>query len=206
MKNHIQTLIITTAVCLTAWSGPRAQAQEHFKNRYSIGVGFSPEWQLGGLADGKFSPSYGLSFEAQFSRHSGMEFGIGDRRFAYADKIYSPGGNMQAYKLLKYNIHYVSLRLGYKYYSDILNFSAGFNVDFAVSTPKNGVYSSGYLNNFDRYGFYVTISKDIPLYKGLILEPEVHVNPFLSDQGKEVKTTDYEGMFLGMGIKLKYRF
>lgn len=203
MKNHVRTLIITAAVCLTAWSGARAQAQERFKNRYSVGFGFTPEWQLGGFGDGKFSPSYGLSIDARFSRHSGIEFGLYERRASYTESIPYAGGTNPMYDTYKYAYSWLSLRLGYKFYSDILNFSVGFNADL-VGAPKRGAI--GYRDGKDRYGFYVTVSKEITLYKGLILEPEVHVNPFLSDQDKTVQTTDYEGTFLGLGAKLKYRF
>lgn len=203
MKNHVKTIVTLAAITLFAWSGTQAEAQEHFKNRYSVGFGFTPEWQLGAITNWRdtparhFLPSFGLIIETQFSRRSGLELGFGDRPLTV--KVdYRLGGPISWETAIA---HYLSLKLGYKFYSNILNFSAGFNVDFAPSNVNDEVYEG-----HDRYGLYLTISKDIPLYKGLILEPEVHVNPFLCDQGKTVKTTDYEGTFLGLGVKLKYRF
>ena len=206
MKTYMKIGLVITVAFVMAWGPGQAGAQERFKNRYSAGFGFMPEWQLGGSDDGKFSPSYGLFSEAQFSKHSGVEVGIFDRKFSYTEKLYSAGGPEVEYYEYNYNLQYVSLRLGYKFYSKILNFSAGFHVDFAVSKSEGGYRGEEFATYHDRYGAYLTFSKDIVLYKGLILEPEIHVNPFLCDQDKRVKTVDYEGVFLGLGLKLKYRF
>ncbi|WP_304708035.1 hypothetical protein [uncultured Rikenella sp.] len=206
MKTYMKIGLVITVAFVMAWGPGQAGAQERFKNRYSAGFGFMPEWQLGGSDDGKFSPSYGLFSEAQFSKHSGVEVGIFDRKFSYTEKLYSAGGPEVEYYEYNYNLQYVSLRLGYKFYSKILNFSAGFHVDFAVSKSEGGYRGEAFATYHDRYGAYLTFSKDIVLYKGLILEPEIHVNPFLCDQDKRVKTVDYEGVFLGLGLKLKYRF
>lgn len=205
MKTYMKIGLVITVVFVMAWGAGQAGAQERFRNRYSVGFGFMPEWQLGGSDDGKFSPSYGLFGEAQFSKHSGMEFGVFDRRFSYTDEMYLVGGPIVT-EFFKYNLQYVSLRLGYKFYSKVLNFSAGFHVDFAVSKSEGGYRGEAFATYHDRYGAYLTLSKDIVLYKGLILEPEIHVNPFLCDQDKRVQTVDYEGTFLGLGLKLKYRF
>ncbi len=206
MKTYMKIGLVITVAFVMAWGPGQAGAQERFKNRYSADFGFMPEWQLGGSDDGKFSPSYGLFSEAQFSKHSGVEVGIFDRKFSYTEKLYSAGGPEVEYYEYNYNLQYVSLRLGYKFYSKILNFSAGFHVDFAVSKSEGGYRGEAFATYHDRYGAYLTFSKDIVLYKGLILEPEIHVNPFLCDQDKRVKTVDYEGVFLGLGLKLKYRF
>lgn len=206
MKTYMKIGLVITVAFVMAWGPGQAGAQERFKNRYSAGFGFMPEWQLGGSDDGKFSPSYGLFSEAQFSKHSGVEVGIFDRKFSYTEKLYSAGGPEVEYYEYNYSLQYVSLRLGYKFYSKILNFSAGFHVDFAVSKSEGGYRGEAFATYHDRYGAYLTFSKDIVLYKGLILEPEIHVNPFLCDQDKRVKTVDYEGVFLGLGLKLKYRF
>ena len=206
MKTYMKIGLVITVAFVMAWDPGQAGAQERFKNRYSAGFGFMPEWQLGGSDDGKFWPSYGLFSEAQFSKHSGVEVGIFDRKFSYTEKLYSAGGPEVEYYEYNYNLQYVSLRLGYKFYSKILNFSAGFHVDFAVSKSEGGYRGEAFATYHDRYGAYLTFSKDIVLYKGLILEPEIHVNPFLCDQDKRVKTVDYEGVFLGLGLKLKYRF
>ncbi len=206
MKTYMKIGLVITVAFVMAWGPGQAGAQERFKNRYSAGFGFMPEWQLGGSDDGKFSPSYGLFGEAQLSKYSGLEVGVFDRKFSYTEKLYAAGGPKVEYYEYNYNLQYVSLRLGYKFYSKILNFSAGFHVDFAVSKSEGGYRGEAFATYHDRYGAYLTFSKDIVLYKGLILEPEIHVNPFLCDQNKRVKTVDYEGVFLGLGLKLKYRF
>lgn len=206
MKTYMKIGLVITVVFVMAWSAGQAGAQERFKNRYSVGFGFMPEWQLGGSHDGKFSPSYGLFGEAQLSKYSGLEVGVFDRKFSYTEKLYAAGGPAVEYSEYNYNLQYISLRLGYKFYSKVLNFSAGFHVDFAVSKSEEGYRGEAFATYHDRYGAYLTLSKDIVLYKGLILEPEIHVNPFLCDQDKRVKTVDYEGTFLGLGLKLKYRF
>lgn len=206
MKTYMKIGLVITVVFVMAWGAGQAGAQDRFKNRYSVGFGFMPEWQLGGSDDGKFSPSYGLFGEAQLSKYSGLEVGVFDRKFSYTEKLYAAGGPPVEYSEYNYNLQYISLRLGYKFYSKVLNFSAGFHADFAVSKSEGGYRGEAFAMYHDRYGAYLTLSKDIVLYKGLILEPEIHVNPFLCDQDKRVKTVDYEGTFLGLGLKLKYRF
>lgn len=197
-KVILHTALLATVVALTCVSPARCEVieandlvtlaeKQTFKPRLALGVNFTPEWQLGGYANGQFSPSYGLSFEAQLSRCSGMELGVFDRLF----KNPIPEDNRRH--------HYVSLRLGYKFYSDILNFGAGLNADIATDNKEFKTHM-----NRNHYGIYFSISKDIPLCKKLILEPEIHVNPFLSEQPKHGYPTGYEGTMIGLGAKLKF--
>ncbi len=185
-----------------------SQAQERFKNRYAVGIAFSPEWHIDvqTLYD-KFSPTFGITGEAQFDKYNGMEFGMFYRTKHYPEFIPPPWGEYPEYwDVPPYNSYYLALRLGYKFYSKFVNASVAFNCDLWI-TGKQKRYQE-----VKRYGIYLSLSKDILLYKGLILEPEIHYNPFWADQnphnfahpwGREI---EYEGSYVGGGVKLKYRF
>lgn len=207
-KYTLSILALVLIACITPLSNS-ANAQTKFKNRYSLGASFTPEWQAGGNFGGKFSPSYGIEFDAQFSRHSGIVFGIYDRPLQYVihEDIGWPGSNSTQYSTVYYRnlYHYISLRLGYKFFSDIINFSTSLNLDISANDKLN-----------DTYGLMVSVSKDIKLCKGLILEPEIHVNPFMAhkntndpllskSENREAPMV-YGGTLLGVGVKLKYRF
>lgn len=196
---------------VSIFTNARAQTEE-FKDIYSVGVGFMPDWQVGGDFGGKFSPSYGIEFDAQFSRHSGAILGIYNRPLQYETRyreIPYAGSASATYRETSSRdlYHYISLRMGYKFFSDIVNFSTSVCLDISANDKLNHTY-----------GLMVSVSKDIKIYKGLVFEPEIHVNPFLSHKSSHedpsfVSKSEnreapmvYGGMFLGVGVKLKYRF
>lgn len=194
------TTILTAAFILfLTTSGVTAQNRpkgESFKPRIAVGLNFSPEWQPNAFRDPGFIPSFGLTVEGQFSRHSGIELGIYDRPQTVTVMSIFPWDPNNGKEP---TVHYLSLRLSYKFWSDIVNFTAGMNWDVS---PDKVLYNGFLFNN--RFGFYFSVSKDIQLYKGLLLEPAFHVNPVLTKWSDNKYTGD--GTFIGLDVKLKYRF
>lgn len=195
--NSLKQTAIAVAVGLSALplAAQNRPAGESFKPRIAVGLSFSPEWQPNAARDPGFIPSFGLTVEGQFSRHSGIELGIFDRPQTVTFMSIFPDNPNNGRKP---TLHYASLRLSYKFWSDIVNFTAGMNWD--ISPDK--VWHGALFNN--RFGFCFSVSKDFRLCKGLILEPAFHVNPVLVKWSDDKFTGD--GTFIGLDIKVKYRF
>lgn len=204
-----QTLILAGAFCLTI-GGSAAQPgsfdkQEPSKTQYILGVNFVPEWQIrmngplmGGVSEKGFAPNVGLSFEARFTRHSGIETGFYYRNVTSAAGYYYEGeGKFNSYP--SGHRRYLSIPLLYKYYSRIVNVGLGITYDFMFDHTTMTYASYGKEQDKNRVGIMLKVSKDITLYKGLFLEPEFHFNPFWADGGCEKS-------WIGFQIGLKYRF
>lgn len=193
------TILAAASILFLITSGVTAQNRpkgESFKPRIAVGLNFSPEWLTGSRWEPDFIPSFGLTVEGQFSRHSGIELGIFDRpQTVTVMSIFpwNPNNGRES------TLHYLSLRLSYKFWSDIVNFTAGMNWDIS---PNKLLYNEFLFSN--RFGFYFSVSKDIQLYKGLLLEPAFHVNPVLAKWAENKYIGD--GTFIGLDVKLKYRF
>lgn len=187
-------------------------AQEKFKNRYAIGAVFAPEWRseeknalilTGGPSYHfkAFTPSVGITAEAQFDKYNGVELGVFYRELKYQ---ISSGAGIVPRVTTDYSTDYLALRLGYKFYSKIVNAGVAFNCDLWLN-GDNRLYEQ-----MVRYGLYISVSKDIPLYKGLILEPELHFNPFWANVNfrspNRLEEMKHNGNYWGGGVKLKYRF
>lgn len=131
---------------------------------------------------------YGVGVEFQFAKNWGYEIGLNSRN------VLLPVQNI--------NLHYATLPVLFKYYSSIVNVSAGFNVDYylgweniANKTSDNFLPKTPLFN----YGFIVEVSKDIDLSRRFILEPEISINPMWDSIDKN------DGINWGLGLKLKYR-
>lgn len=209
---HLNVLLALTAVLSITTTGIAAQnysertAKEPFKSQYYIGVGFTPEWQTQ-LESHNFVPTAGAFFEAQFSRHSGLEAGI---YFRFYHEPTWAGGFHPSSKGTA-----ASFRLGYKFWSDIINFSTGMLTD--VKIPDKDGYGP-----YNVYGPYMSISKDFRISKKhqIFIEPEFHINPYFRFNNKFSYQSDayppdqspvatvslgrYVGTFVGFGAKLKF--
>lgn len=189
---HLNVLLTLSAVLFITTTGIAAQnpsastAKEQFKSRYYLGMAFSPEWNTKRRFR-KFSPTAGAFFEAQISRHSGLETGVYLRFYS---KVSREGGRPVPRGTT------ASFRLGYKFWSDILNFSAGMLTDVKMSNNGNDPRNV--------YGPYLSIGKDFKISRNraIFIEPEIHVNPILN--AEYGFNSAYEGTFIGLGAKLKF--
>lgn len=212
MRGLISIVLIVSSVLITLPLKARDRAnQEVFKPRFWLGLDFTPEWHLSdkGCVDYDypnkgFYPTMGLNLLTQLSKRSGAEFGVYYRSFDYQSTYGKKSIPGLPLVLHDYTSGYVSLRLLYRFYSNIVDISVGFNADIAVGDQVD-LWPNPNNNSWNLYGFMFQISKDIPIYKGLIFQPEIHVNPCIGADGASNKTT-YRGIFLGLGIGLKYQF
>lgn len=201
---------ILAAICVFLLTGSEAAAQNKstapdipFKTQYILGINYMPEWQISNTpAEGPFTgcgftSNFGLSFEARFTRHSGIETGF------YYRNVKFPGGTVNIYPdPYRYPAtyqRYFSIPVLYKFHSRIVNVGAGVTYDFMFDHTLTRLNNEGDELDKHRIGVMIKVSKDIKLYKGLFLEPEFHYNPFWA---KEMDNR----FWMGFQIGLKYRF
>jgi hypothetical protein len=89
----------------------------------------------------------------------------------------------------------------YKYYSKILNLSAGPTLDFYLGWKQKNNSSSTQISNLEvgrkvNVGFIVKAGKMIPLSKQFLLESELRFG----------SVQEFDNINLGIGIAGKYRF
>ena len=155
----------------------------------------------GDVYPGKFRPSVGLTFEKQFLKHSGFETGLFYRTSKLSGVItYIDATSFQSHSFAV-SQRYLTVPVLYKYYSKILNFSAGPTVDFYLGWKQKNDGSSVQIDNLEvgrkvNVGFLVKAGKMIPLSKQLLLEPELRFG--------SVQT--FDDINLGIGIAGKYEF
>ena len=169
-----------------------------FLNAYSqrqtlIGIQVNGE-----IYPGTFRPAMGLTFEKQFTKHSGFETGILFRTEESSGTITYTGSPPYSFTVTE---QHLNLPVLYKYYSSIINFSAGPMVDFYLGWKQENDDSPMQIEDYDvdpkvKLGFLAKVSKVITLNKRFVLEPELRFG--------SVQTLDEAG--LGIGLGWKYRF
>lgn len=175
---------ITVFFCILASFVMNAAAQEKFQTQYAVGVNIMPSWNISlrtGSGSSDYLTQFGVSFEARFTNHSGIESGLSSWRI-FPHVI---GGKIP-------KEWYLSVPVLYKFYSPIVNVAAGITNDFSVSSHSENDY---------QFGLMLKVTKDIRIYKGLIFEPGVYFNPYLGSEEKKM-----DNAFWGFSARLKYRF
>lgn len=80
--NQLTIVLISAAIIGLTFTSVAAQTtaeEKPIKTKFAIGLNFNPEGRFGGGNRATFHPSFGLTFEARFSEHSGLELGVFDR-------------------------------------------------------------------------------------------------------------------------------
>lgn len=191
MKNTILAILVAIMampMCLAQQNGENnsVEKKERFKPRFTIAADVAWEIDLDAertcLPDINSSCSnpllssmkYGVSFDVQLSRHSGIETGI----------------------YVRNKLNTLTIPLLYKYYSGVLNFAVGASVDIDL-TNRNHSSSSGY------YGLVLKLSKDIKIYRGLSAEPYINLNPVF-ELGKYGAGLSRIWPGVGVGLKYRF--
>ena len=180
---------ITLFICLIALlSSTKAFSQKE----KSIGGIFTTDY----TEENSIRIGGGFIYEQRISSRLGIESGL------YYRNIETNIPSSSFYNTNSTTIieHYISFPLLLKYYSPIVNLSAGLNLDgffgWHERYQQENVYISSYKVNPPYYlGFTFKISKILPLTDKLFLEPEIHFSPAIS------KNRNY----LGMGFSVKYK-
>lgn len=141
-------------------------------------------------------PGVGATFEYKLTKHSGLETGLFYR--IYTVEGYVQASNFYAEFLIAEK--HLSLPILYKFYSSIVNFSVGPTIDFYLGWRQKMGKSDIPIDTYNidptvGLGGMLKLSKTINLSETLLLEPELRLNPILSNARA----------YGGLGIAVKYR-
>jgi len=149
---------------------------------------------------GPLRPGLGLAFERQITKHSGIETGLYYHNYVSTQYLFfqGPGGPTPA--TLTISERLLSVPVLYKFFSRILNVSAGPAFDFYTGwrqrnkTAALTVTDHSVDPNFS-VGGIVKISKRFPVGNKIFLEPELRY---------QVNFT-FEREYAGFGVAAKYQ-
>ncbi|HQB28540.1 MAG TPA: hypothetical protein PLO29_06280 [Paludibacter sp.] len=178
---HIVFGIILFSINLTA------------QHKNFIGFGVVSEMNQGKMLHDNVS----FSYERQFHKFHGLLIELNRRQIIRNTTFYN-NINLE-YLTSRVREKYLSIPVSYKFYSKIVNISTGFNLDYFVGWENllnNSELTSYNINPRYSIGWNIKISKTIPLYSQLYLEPEIFYNPIFLHQ--------YAYYHYGIGAKLKY--
>lgn len=203
MKRLYNILLIIVILAPSAFASERDKTSpptdnKPFKTQYTIGLNGMIESSIegarksGGNSSSDFVFDYGVSFEARFTHHSGIETGLYCRTMNFHERGDMSGANLD--RIPRSYGRYLSIPVLYKFYSRILNFAVGFNYDILIDELNR---DPGDTPRHD-FGAQLKVTKDIKLYKGLILEPFLMANQCLT--GRADRT------WVSAGLGVKYRF
>lgn len=163
---------------------------------------FSQKQMIGGLdltvesTGTHWVPGVGATFEYKLTKHSGLETGLFYR-------IYNVAGYMRSsdfYAEFTIAERHLSIPILYKFYSSIVNFSVGPTIDFYLGWRQKMGKSDIPIETYNidptvGLGGMLKLSKSINLSEKLLLEPELRLNPILSNSRA----------YGGLGIAVKYK-
>lgn len=146
-------------------------------------------------------PGIGLVVERKLTRKSGIESGIYYRTY-HSDWSTTVSGGSNPPVTFYYTIaeRFISLPFLYKFYSRLVNISAGLSFDFYMGFRQKNKQQQFIVNDYSidpnmAVGVQLKISKPIKIDDKLILEPELRFNPVIT----------YLRAYGGLGITAKYR-
>lgn len=199
MKKLLLLLCIIASLIQSTLAGEQEETKNQpSKTQYIIGINGMIESSIkdprakGGNSSSDFVFDYGVSFEARFTHHSGIETGLYCRTMNFHERGDMSGANLD--RIPRSYGRYLSIPVLYKFYSRILNFAVGFNYDILIDELNR---DPGDTPRHD-FGAQLKVTKDIKLYKGLILEPFLMANQCLT--GRADRT------WVSAGLGVKYRF
>lgn len=167
---------------------------------------YSQRTSYGGLnftienASGDFRPGIGGLFERQITRHSGIETGVYYRNFiqrGFTTLTNSTGSYTFPFIISE---RHISIPVQYKFYSRLINLSAGPSFDFYLGWEQKNKSAIIVINDYNIdpnffIGLLAKVSKSISLTDRFILEPEVRFNPIFTSSRT----------YIGLGIAGKYK-
>lgn len=194
MKSKIFLMRITACVITTLLIMLLANKSFSQKGAYA-GLSFTVESSGNG-----FQPGTGVVFERQATKHSGIETGLYYHNYVFSgDIIYtdSTGSRFFPFTLSERHLTIPGL---YKFYSRIVNVSAGPAFDFYTGWKQRAKSPGVTVNNYTidpafKVGFFAKVSKRIKLSDDFLLEPEIRINPVFNSSR----------YYAGFGIAGKYK-
>lgn len=176
------------------WTKPKDRPPVHPQSQTLIGINVNSE-----IYSGAFRPAIGVTLERQMTKHSGVETGLYyNTKLSKGTMTYTDASGTRSYA---YTVaeRQATVPVLYKYYSRVINFSAGPTVGFNVGWKQKEDELPFRINSYHvtpkvRVGSLVKVSKVVSLSERFVLEPEVRFSPSVRQVG------------LGIGLAGKYRF
>ena len=148
-----------------------------------------------------FRPALGINYEQRFTKRSGIETGILYRNYVENMVVTFSSEFGTNSSTLRLRESYLSIPVLYKFYTRIVDISAGPSFELYLgwgqksSNPDIRVTDYSGRNAFNM-GLLTKISKNIKLNDQFSLEPEVKINPIVTN----------DLAYIGIGLAGKYKF
>lgn len=180
---------INVLVVFLCFSISLASAQ---KQAY-LGVSLNGDMKYGE----KIFSGYGLFYEYRFSTHHAVHIGLNQRS---EDLFFTQQTYDGSYTTVHMQLDYLSMPVLYKFYSKIVNLSAGVTLDYFaswkdLSKDPNIETSSFTVTPRLGTGIMLRVGKSIPISEKIEFEPELYFNPGLTNSSN----------YSGLSMKLKYK-
>ena len=152
------------------------------------------------LADRELHPGIGVLIERRLTKHSGFESGLFFKNYNIDNTVTIVTGTGISTIRLQAAEHYLSIPLLYKFYTRIVNVSAGPTFDYYVGFRQKHKSPSFTINNYSispklSWGALLKVSKSFSVNKKLLLEPALRLNPNFS----------YKRTLAGVELAAKYK-
>jgi hypothetical protein len=145
-------------------------------------------------------PSLGINYEQRFSKRSGFETDILYRKYIENSVFTISNGSEVNTSNIRLKESHLSIPALYKFYTPFIDISAGPSFEFYLGwshTSSNPtIRMTGYSGqNTFNLGLLTKVSKRIKLNEQFYLEPEVRLNPIVTN----------DRAYIGFGLAAKYR-
>lgn len=154
-------------------------------------------------------PDFGASFEARFTRHSGIESGLYYRniRFPAYRRIFNsfPGPSNQEEYNPKQLERYLTIPVLYKLYTKTFNFAAGINYSRLIDRVRSRNANINAERSENVVSILIKFSSDIQVHKRILIEPFIQYEHELGAKPDNFNPT-HQYYWIGGGIGIKYIF
>ena len=148
-----------------------------------------------------FKPSLGINYEQRFTHRSGIETEILYRNYIQNWQVTFSNEYGINSAQIQFKESHISIPALYKFYTRIVDFAAGPSFEFYMgwtqksSNPTINMTGHSGTNPFN-IGLLMKVSKNVKLSEQFYFEPEVRLNPILTN----------DRQYMGVGLAGKYKF
>ena len=176
--HHMMKQIFTLMLLLSSTQLLHAQTETRIGANFTADLTYSND----------FKPGVGLALEGKITKRSGLETGVYYRNnpMNFTTYVQLPQGGVFAINS-SITERFLSVPVLYKFYSKIVNISAGTTFDFLLKAEQTAglpdvVVTNYKTNNSFDMGVMLKVGKQIKLADSWLLEPELRINPLFSTE------------------------
>ncbi len=161
-----------------------------------IGINTYGEYNFSGY----FGNSFGISYERKINAHFGLETGISLRNSfeEFNSNLTLPSGTINIVQKVRES--YLSIPLGVKYYTPVVNAAIGLNADYFADWKDESSNPYAKITEYSvspklNWGGFVKVSKQFKISQAFVAEPEIRFCYL-----------DQNVYYYGIGVGVKYSF